>query len=91
MARWKSLGVVFVVLASCGRSTLPPPPKHLPATAAGTSSASGPGVPVGFSGNVTHSIELTDEERTAIERANALASARDPDVEIRTALTEVNP
>lgn len=51
----------------------------LPAEAAGTSTESGPGVPDDFGGTVRVSLPLTAEETAAIEKANALHAARNPD------------
>ena len=50
----------------------------LPASAAGTSTESGPGVPADFAGQIRDSIPLTDEERAANAAGDALAAARNP-------------
>lgn len=47
-----------------------------PASAAGTPSESGPGLPFDFAGVVTESLSLTQEERDSITRANVQAAAR---------------
>jgi len=89
-SRWFG-ALVFFVAAGCGKPASAPPPKPLPASAAGTSSAAGPGVPAAFSGTITHSIELTDEERAAIAKANELSAARDPNNRIHTSLAAGTP
>lgn len=51
---------------------------HLPACAAGVSTAQGPGVPTDFVGTVHSSMALSATERAAVDRANALAAQRNP-------------
>jgi hypothetical protein len=50
----------------------------LNASAAGTSSESGPGVPDDFTGVVTESLPVTKEELDAIAASNALRQLRQP-------------
>lgn len=54
------------------------PVESLPASAAGESSETGPGVPADFSGIVTSSIPATQEELDAIAAAAALQAQRNP-------------
>lgn len=94
MASGRSLRVLALVcsLGSTGckcSKQAPSPATRLPASAAGTSSAAGPGVPAAFNGTVTHSIKLTDEERAAIDEANGLSEARNAENRIHTSLLEV--
>jgi hypothetical protein len=58
----------------------------LPASAAGTSSEDGPGVPEDFDGMVTATIPLTPEELQAIAAAQALHAARNPPTKSATDL-----
>lgn len=56
----------------------PNPNGSLPASAAGTPSPSGPGVPADFAGTITDALPLTPEEIAANKAADALAAARNP-------------
>ena len=50
----------------------------LPASYAGESSTSGPGLPFDFVGTVTTSLPLTAAEQAAVARANLLSKTRNP-------------
>lgn len=50
----------------------------LPASAAGTSTASGPGVPADFTGTIRESMPISAQEQQEIDAANALQAARNP-------------
>lgn len=58
--------------------SLVPSGEVLPASFAGQSTESGPGVPFDFTGTVTSSLPLTASEQAAIAAANALSTARNP-------------
>lgn len=94
MAAMRLCGVVFLAAVSCGRSASAPPsspPAPLPAAAAGISSEIGPGIPDGFRGTITHSIELTAAEKAAIENANRLSEARAAHSRIHSSLIGGSP
>ena len=50
----------------------------LPAVAAGTSTADGPGVPDDFTGTISNSMPLTPGEQAAVSAADQLSAARNP-------------
>lgn len=50
----------------------------LPASAAGTSSESAPGVPDDFTGTISESLPISPQVQQAIDEANELSSARNP-------------
>lgn len=80
------LACVLASMGCKGSKQARPPAATLGAAAAGSTSSAGPGVPKGFSGTITHSIALTDEERAAIEEANELSQAREAENQIHTSL-----
>jgi hypothetical protein len=55
----------------------------LPASAAGTSSESGPGLPYDFAGQVTTSLPLSPEDLVELAKLEALIAARNPPVQSR--------
>lgn len=79
--------IVLVVLLGCGKgSSRSGRSEDLPAPTARTSPAPAADVPTAFSGQIRNSIELTDEERTAIGRADELSRVRADQVRVRTSL-----
>ena len=87
LMRWKVLGLAAVVVAGLciallvmvRSSSTSPKATVLPATAAGTSTSAGPGVPSGFTGTIEDSVPVSDAARAAIAKANALSTARNPE------------
>lgn len=71
-----------IAAVSCGsadvESESSPEPKALPASAAGTSTAEGPGVPADFAGKLDEPKPLTPMEARAVAASRALSEARNP-------------
>jgi len=73
-----AIGLFFVGCASSDPPMDSRTGSALPASAAGTSTEKGPGVPADFAGEIRDSIPLTDYDRRAIAASDELARARNP-------------
>lgn len=81
------IGVVFLACGQTADTTNeessavteePRSSSALPASAAGTSTEAGPGVPEDFAGTISESTPLTQEEIDGLKAADALSAARHP-------------